>query len=112
MNAKRIKNLTPEESWNEFVSMSVELFLSYFYSDGFTDITEACKKFSQEIPISYEKPFMQEQLDHIALLLNQYINNYINEKGGIDKLRLYTDKELEEIDEKEARELLEMLKEL
>jgi len=104
-----IQRLTPEQAWNELVDQSVELFVSSFYSEGYTDITDACKRYSEDIPSIYERPFLQEQLDHIAKLLEQHINDYISKIGGPAKLRIYTDEELDEIYQEEVDNLLGIL---
>ncbi|NLZ38337.1 MAG: hypothetical protein GX893_01840 [Firmicutes bacterium] len=110
--AKWIKSMTPEQAWNEFVADSVEMFLSNFRSEGYTDIEAACIRYAADIPIIYRRPFTQSQLDHIANLLKQYIDAYIHRKGGIDKIRFYTDEELDLMDALETQELLEWFKEV
>lgn len=109
--AKWIKSMTPEQAWNEFVADSVEKFLSDFRSEGYTDIEAACIRYAADVPFIYRRPFRQSQLDHIANLLKQYIDAYLHKKGGIDKIRLYTDEELDLMDELETQELLEFYRE-
>ena len=83
-----IHNLTPAQAWNEFVTISVELFMSTSYREGFTDIAEACKGHVKGIPSAYQQPFLQRNLDHIAKLLEQYIGDYITKLGGLAKLKI------------------------
>jgi hypothetical protein len=111
LNPNWMKKLTPEQAWNEFVTVSVELFISNFNSEGITDITDACKRYSRDIPCLYDRPFMQNQLDHIARLLEQYIDDYLEKMGGFDKLSLYTEEDLDEMDEEDVRDLLELVEE-
>ncbi len=111
VNTKWIKNLTPEQAWNEFVASSVKLFISNFNREGIPDITEACKRYSRDIPWLYNSPFLQNQLDLIAKLLEQYIDDYLEKMGKLERLNLYTEEELIEIDEEEVRDLLEILEE-
>ena len=61
--------------------LSVELFMSTFYREGFRDIAKACKVHVKGIPSAYQQPFLQRQLDHIAKLLEQYIDDYIAKLG-------------------------------
>ena len=109
--AKWITNMTPEQAWHEFVTDTVERFISNFRSEGYTDINAACTRYSQDIPGLYNRPFSQNQLAHITVLLNRYIDSYIDKKGGMDKLRLYTNEELDEMDAIETKEILDLLKE-
>ena len=97
MKVNRIHSLTPKEAWAVYVSNSVELFVSFFYADGFTDIADACKRYSRELPILWGKPFLQGDLDHIANLLERYIANYLSSIGGLSNLYIYTEDELDRI---------------
>ena len=42
-------------------------------------------------------------------VIETYINDYINGIGGYDKLELYTEEELEEIDQEQVDDLMETL---
>ena len=75
--AKWIKSMTPEQAWNEFVTDSVEMFLSNFRSEGYTDIEAACIRYAADIPIIYRRPFLQSQLITLCLL-KRYIDAYLH----------------------------------
>lgn len=92
-----IYSLTPEQAWSEFVATSVELFMSFSLNEGYTNITDACESYSKDIPVIYEKPFLQSQLNHIARLLEKHIEDHLVRIGGLTKLRIYTDEELDMI---------------
>ena len=93
--ASWVYRLTPGQAWDEFADMSVELFMSLSYRGGYTGITDACTSYSAEVPGLYGRPFPQRLLDHIAGLLEQHIEEYISELGGIDHLEIYTEEELD-----------------
>lgn len=109
MKSDWIYSLKPEQAWAEYVSNSVELFVSHSYEDGLKDIAAACKRYSRELPILCGKPFLQGHLDHIANLLERYIANYIVSIGGLSNLHIYTEEELEEIWQDEVDDLLKIL---
>lgn len=102
---KWIQKMTPKQAWDEFVAASVELFISNFRMDGYTNIAEACSRYSKDLPTLYYRPFLQVQLDHVAGLLEEYINDYLRMKGGLSALRLYTNAELDAILENNIRKL-------
>jgi len=99
--------ITPEELWNEYVPNSVELFISNFNYDNppVTDINKMCKIYSREICNSLGKPYTEEQREHFENLLKEYICGYIKKVGGYDKLRLYTEEQVDAIDEEDVRSL-------
>ena len=103
-NIQLLKKLTPEQAWDVFVTdaNSVEKFISEFLADDrydldATDYKEMCQIFVKDIPVEYERPFDQKNLDYIAGLLEQHMSNYTEEKGGIFNLKLYTEEELDEM---------------
>ena len=53
--------------------------------------------------------YTQDQLDHVAGLIETYMNDYINQIGGFEKLDLYTEEDLEKIDQEQVDELMETL---
>jgi hypothetical protein len=107
--SKWIYNLTTEHAWQEFVTDTVERFISNFRSEGYTTIELACARYVKDIPALYNRPFSNNQLNHISQLLQQYIRTHIQKQGGLENLRLYTDAELEEMDAQEANETLEII---
>jgi hypothetical protein len=109
MKSNWIYSLTPEEAWAEYVSDSVELFVSFSYEEGSTNIADACRNHSREIPNIYEKPFLQSHLDHIADLLERHIDSYITSIGGLSNLRIYTKDELEGFWKDEVDDLIEII---
>ncbi len=105
----RLKSLTPERAWEEYVSMPVELFISCFLAEGITDITEMCKSHAYDLPLISDLLYTIDQLDLISRFLKEYINDYIEEIGGYDKLNLFTEDELDEIDEKQVDNLFKII---
>lgn len=95
------KNLTPELAWKKYVGTSVELFISNFRADGIYDLKKACMFHANELSADENTLFTTDQLELIANLWLKYIEKYIEQKGGIDKLELYTTEELDKIAEKE-----------
>lgn len=99
---KAITNLTPKNAWNQYVSTSEEIFISNYMAESkpITDIKKMCRAYAQELPIifEYEKIlFSDKQLEELEKLLTDHLENYIASKGGIDKLELLTEEELDEM---------------
>ena len=88
------KKLTPEQAWEEYVTMPVDLFISYFLSEGITNLSEMSKLHAFDIPNITGQLYSQYELDYVAGLIETYMNDYINEIGGFEKLELYTEEEL------------------
>ncbi|NMD43513.1 MAG: hypothetical protein GYA86_09445 [Firmicutes bacterium] len=109
MKKNRIYTLTPEEAWDEYVTYSVEMFVSFSYQEGLTNMADACSSYVKDIPKTFERPFPQSQLDHIANLLEKHIVEYVASIGGLSNLRVYTDEELEELWQEEVDELMLLL---
>lgn len=94
------RNLTPKNVWNQFVSTSEEIFISNYMAERIpiTDIKKMCKAYADELPIifEYEKIlFSTKQIKEIEKLLIDHLESYIANKGGIDKLKLFTEAELD-----------------
>jgi len=94
------KNLTPKMAWNQLVSTSEEIFISNYRADRppITDIKKMCKVYAEELPIifEYEKIlFSDKQLKEIEKLLTKHLEGYIADKGGINKIELLTEVELD-----------------
>lgn len=116
MNNRRMKraitkNLTPKEAWDLYAGSSPEMFISNFYAESnpITDIKEMCRINAYELPANFENAnvlFTDEQLELIENLTVEYLENYINEKGGIDNLELISPEELYIMDEIETENLL------
>ena len=82
---------------------SVELFISYFNYDNppVTDINKMCRIYSKEICNGLGKPYVEEQRQHFERLLKEYIHGYIEKIGGYDKLKLYTEEQVDTIEEED-----------
>ena len=107
MATKWFQKLTPKLAWEQYVDMSIELFISHFIIDGITDVREMCQLYKSDIPSIFEQPFAQKDLDRIGELLEQYI-----EEKGYDESKLYTAKQLEEMFQTEAKEIIIALRKL
>ena len=82
-----------------YVGTSVEFFLSNFRHEvPEMDVEKMVQIYANELPRIYEEmEFTPLRLQEIERKLLFYIRNYINKKGGIEKLKLYTEEELDEI---------------
>jgi hypothetical protein len=110
---KQIKKLTPKEAWRQYVDTSVEFFISNYMEEGITDIEEMCKCYALELPIVFEYErilFSNTQMELICNLITEYAKKYIKEKGGIDKLKLYTTQELDMIFDDICKDIMKYLK--
>lgn len=99
---KAITNLTPRKTWDLYVSTSEEIFISNYMAEKtpIADIKKMCEAYAGELPIifEYEKIlFSDKQLKEIKKLLTEHLEGYIVEKGGIDKLELLTEAELDKM---------------
>lgn len=100
MRKVNTENLTPKMAWNKFINTSEEMFISNFMADNppVTDIKTMCKIYALELPIIFEYErilFTTDQMEQIRKLITEYLENYIEEKGGIDKLDLLSVEELD-----------------
>ncbi|NLB18313.1 MAG: hypothetical protein GX825_06205, partial [Syntrophomonadaceae bacterium] len=68
-----------------------------FMQDGYTDLTAMCERYAKEAVEIEDRLATIEEIVHVAKLLEQYMGNYIENKGGISKLELYTVEECDEI---------------
>ena len=109
---KYIKSLTDDVLWQQYVTDSVETFLSNFREDGYelTNITGMCQKYAEDVFNSFEILYSTEQVEYLAARFEQYINDYIVQQGGIENLKLLSKEELEQIWEKECNGLMNILK--
>ena len=104
-NKRWFEKLTPALAWQQYVDTPVEMFVSNFYLDGVVEISQMCQIYASELPIIFKgQLFEQWQIERIAELLDTYMTDYIEKRGGIDKLELYSEGELEEIFIKEVNE--------
>lgn len=108
------KNLTPKKAWDLYAGSSPEMFISNFHAETnpITDIKEMCRINAYELPANFENAnvlFSDKQLELIENLTIEYLENYINEKGGIDKLELISPEELYIMDEIETEDFLNLL---
>ncbi|NLY76870.1 MAG: hypothetical protein GX080_02140 [Tissierellia bacterium] len=108
---KPFTGLTPKQTWDYYVGTSVELFLSNFrYEVPEMDIAKMCRIYTREIPALFEGTlFSSKKLEEIEKLLLTYLKDYIHSKGGIEKLQLYSEEELDLIFEETFEEAMEAL---
>ncbi len=107
---KWFKNLTPELAWEQYVDDSVEMFVSNFRDDGIHDIGEMCRRYAKDLPKIFDYLFTQDQIELIGDLLTKYVTEYVEAKGGIEKLDLYTPEELDELDKKQIDDVLALIR--
>ncbi len=102
---------SPKQTWDYYVSTSVELFLSNFrYEVPNMDIEKMVDIYTKEIPQLFEDTiFTGEHLEKIRKRLLEYLKNYINSRGGIENLDLYTEEELDIIFEQNVEYILNRL---
>lgn len=113
-NSNFIRGLTPRQAWDIYSIPNVQLFISDFFIDedcdlSKTDYKKMCQLYVTDIPEFYEAPFLQEDLDYIAELLEEYIRQYIKRIGGDDKLILLTEQEMDDIFEADVEEVILLL---
>ncbi|NLZ93326.1 MAG: hypothetical protein GX922_04830 [Firmicutes bacterium] len=107
------KKLTPQMAWEQYVDSPVEVFISNFYVEGIRDIEAMCQRYARDIPYIFNKQlFTQEQLKRVAELLNEYIVAYVAKKGGIDKLEIYSEEELDAMFDRVLEEVMQNLRQL
>jgi len=109
---KYIKSLTQENLWQQYVTDSVEAFLSNFREDGYaiTDITGMCQKYTEDVFDSFNTLYSAEQVKYLAGKFEQYVNDYIEQQGGIENLKLLSEEELGQIWNRECEGLMDVLK--
>ena len=109
---KYIKSLTQENLWEQYVTDSVEVFLSNFKGEGYqlTNIKSMCRKYAEDVFNSFEILYSTEQVEYLAARFEQYINDYIVQQGGIENLKLLSKEELEQMWDNECNGLMNILK--
>lgn len=100
-----MSKLTPEQAWEQYCGDSVELFVSLFNESGVTDVREMCRLYAKDIPVLFERPYAQDQLDRIAELLEQYVSD-----EGYNENKLYSKKELDELWDREVSAIVSLVK--
>jgi hypothetical protein len=105
MSITNVKKLTPAKAWKMYVDDSVEMFVSQFHSEGITDIKTMCKRYAKDIPSIFPILLTTEQINYIADLLEEYINN-----KGYNPDELYSEEELDMIHEELKDDILENVK--
>ena len=98
-----MKMLTAKQAWETYVDEPVELFISLYQADGVTDITEMCREFASNIPLNTKKLYSVEQLDTLACLFQQHIQDV-----GYDENKLYSKKEIEKMWDDEVGAILKI----
>ena len=110
---KRYQLLTPEQAWERYGSgVSVEHFISDFLCEGYTDLWEMCKKYILDV-IHYEDGLVTvEERTRVTKVFYRYLKTYVDGKGGMDKLELLTEEELDALWEEEVEGFLNDLRRL
>lgn len=112
MNRKQIRKLTPEGAWKLLLTdATVEYFVSEFIAEGYAkkDITAMARRFAEDTPSALSQPMLQEDIDYIAELIEKNIRDYLDKKGGINKLNLYTTEELDKMWDENVTDLFSAL---
>lgn len=108
---KALTGMNPQQTWNFYVDSSVEMFLSNFRHEvPEMDIEKMVTIYTSEIPGLFEgMVFTVKDLQEIKGKLLTYLRDYIDKKGGIENLDLYTEEELEEITQRDVEIIIEGL---
>ncbi len=110
MNLGRVntKGLTPKKAWFLYVDTEPELFISNFRP--ITDIKKMCDIYAEELPFVFDILLTDKQTKILGKLFEEYLTEYINRKGGFDKLKLYSEHELSLQFEHDMKYILNKLK--
>lgn len=101
-----MKRLTPKQAWEKYCEDdSIELFVSLFITDGITDVKRMCEIYAQDIPVLFGRPFAQDDLDNIAKLLEQHIN-----ETGYEEKNLLSKEELDKLWDENVNAIISMVK--
>lgn len=96
---KQYRLLTPERAWKRYGNgTSVEFFITDYFYEGYTDIWEMCKKYIHDVICDVDGLVTVEERTRVAKFFYQYIKNYVNRKGGIDKLEIFSRTQLAQLD--------------
>lgn len=110
---KHYRLLTPEKAWERYGSgVSVEHFISDFLCEGYTDLWEMCEKYILDV-INHEDGLVSvEERTQVTRVFYRYLKNYVDGKGGMDKLELLSEAELDALWNAEVEDLLNELRRL
>jgi len=93
-----------------YICISEKLFLSNFKFDiqpiYATELKKMCDRYVIDLPGSEDTLFITEELNHLSDFLVKHLENYIKNKGGLDKVGYYTEEELDEIAKKKRKKYL------
>ena len=95
--------MNAKQAWETYVDEPVELFISLYRVDGVTDITEMCREFASNVPLYTKKLYSVEQLDTLACLFQEHINNV-----GYDESKLYSKDDLKKMWDEEVGAILKL----
>ena len=113
MLRKIIANLTPKKAWDIYDDMGEKLFLSNFKFDNppiyATELKRMCDRYVIDLPGSEDTLFTTKELNYLSDLLVEHLENYIKNKGGLDKVEYYIEEELNEIAKKGTEEIFETM---
>lgn len=103
---KHYRELTPEKVWKRYGNdVGVEYFISNFLVEGFKldDIYEMCRRYITDIIYHNDGMISTDEKERVIDLLYEYIKTYIDNQGGIDKLKLLTEDELDKLWNEEVK---------
>ena len=104
---KIFRELTPEAAFSKYADTGeerpVDFFLTNFIRDGYRDLKAMCKRYAAEAVECEDGLASIEEINHVAILLEQYIRDYVKKIGGVSKIKLYTEEECEEIFERDLQ---------
>lgn len=86
---RRYHLMTPEKAWQRYgYGVSVEFFITDYFYAGHKDIWEMCRQHISDGICQVDGLVTVEERAHVTKLFYQYVRNYIDSQGGIDKLQL------------------------
>lgn len=103
----KTKGLTPKQAYDQYVDMNEEKFISFMRP--VTDIREMCSIYASELPMVFDHEkvlFTDKQITELADLFTEYLTGYVENKGGYNKLDLWTEEEIDEYFTKEYEKSL------
>lgn len=84
---RRYRLLTPEKAWQRYgYGVSIEFFIADYFYAGSTDLWDMCEKHISDNIYHVDGLVTVEERSRVTNLFYQYIRNYIDSKGGLDKL--------------------------
>lgn len=109
---KWFKKLTPKMAWQQYVSTPEDIFLSNFVADGVTDINKMCEIYASELPYIFnynEAIFTTKDIEIIRKCITEYLLAYVEKQGGLDNIKLYDAKQLDNMTQQDYEEIVDYL---